>query len=120
MIFIDNLLDFTLYKENNVQLLKNSIAYFKKLDKILFEVDDSSFEFISNDKDIYLKKETSEYIFILDSTKEKAIISLKQENISFDIIIEYINIDISDNLYTIIYKLETDEESTKILIKINN
>ena len=120
MITIKNLLDFTLYKQDNVQLLKNSVAYFKKIDKILFEVDNSTFELIVDNKDVYLKKETSEYIFILDSKKEHALLTLKQENISFDILIEYINIDIKDNIYTIEYKLESDEEKTRIEIKLNN
>ncbi len=120
MISIKNLLDFTLYKQDNVQLLKNSVAYFKKIDKILFEVDESAFELKVDNNDIYLKKETSEYIFILDSNQDNAILTLKQENISFDILIEYINIDIKDNMYTIEYKLESDEDSTKIEILFNN
>ena len=119
MIFINNLLDFTLYKQDNIQILKNSIAYFKKIDKILFEVDDSSFE-IEVNNNIYLKKETSEYIFIIDSNKKQALLTLKQENITFEIIIEYINIDITNEKYTIEYKLESDEQNTKIEIIFNN
>ena len=120
MIFIEKKLDFTLYKQDNVQLLKNNLAYFKKIDKILFEVDDSTFELKVDNNDIYLKKETSEYIFVLDSKKEHALLTLNKENISFDILIEYINIDIKDNIYNIKYKLESDEESTKIEIILNN
>ena len=120
MIFIKNLLDFTLYKQDNIELLKNSVAYFKKIDKILFEVDESNFELKLDESNIYLKKESSEYIFILDSNKEHALLTLKQENISFDILIEYINIEIEDNLYSIKYKLESDEDETKIEIKLYN
>ena len=120
MIYIEKKLNFTLYKQDNIQLLKNSVAYFKKIDKILFEVDESSFEINIKNDDIYLKKETSEHIFILDSTKKEAILTLKQEKISFDILIEYINIDINNNKYIIEYKLESDEESTKIEILFNN
>ena len=118
MIFINNLLDFTLYKQDNIQLLENSVAYFKKIDKILFKVDESSFEIKLDESNVYLKKETSEYIFILDSKKEHALLTLKKENISFDILIEYININNKDNIYTIEYKLESDEENTKIEIKL--
>ncbi len=120
MIFIEKILNFTLYKQDNIQLLKNNVAYFEKIDKILFEVDDSTFELKVDNKDIYLKKETSEHEFILDSKKEHALLTLKQENISFDILIEYINIDIKDNIYTIEYKLESDEDFTKIEIVFNN
>ncbi len=120
MIFINNLLDFTLYKQDNVEFNKNSVAYLKKIDKILFEVDDSTFEIKVDNKNIKLKKETSEYIFILDSNNKNALITLKQENISFDILIEYINISINENKYTIEYKIESDELNTKIEIILHN
>ena len=120
MISIKNLLDFTLFKQDNIELLKNSVAYFKKIDKILFEVDESAFELKIDNKDLYFKKETTGYIFVLDSKLNHALLTLKQENISFDILVEYINIDIKDNIYTIEYKLESDEQKTKIEIKFNN
>ena len=120
MIFINNLLDFTLYKQDNVEIIENGVAYFKKIDKILFEVAQSTFELKVDKDNIELKKETSEYIFILNSNNNTALITLKQENISFDILIEYINISINDNKYTIEYKLESDEQKTKIEIILHN
>ena len=114
MIIIDNKLDFKLYKNNNLKINKNSIAYSKKNDRILFELDNDVFKILMNDESFELEKENEENIFKLSN--DDASIYLKEHDLLLPVIVEDFYINKDDNKYIINYQLETDDEQTTIEI----
>ena len=114
MIIIEKYLNLKLLKNDNLNILQNNVAYSKKFDKILFEIEGSKYSFILNDNFEFIK-EDADTVFYL-SNKE-CYVKLKKENISFDINIEKININKANNTHTINYKLESDEEETTLEIE---
>ncbi|MBR1417132.1 MAG: hypothetical protein IJ572_04870 [Bacilli bacterium] len=107
-------MDFKLYKNNNLKIFKNNIAYFKKHDKILFVADNEHFSISIKNNYLDLEKENDDSIFKLSLNNSS--IKLKKHNITFNILIEDISIKINGNKYIINYKLESDEELTTIEI----
>ena len=106
-----------LYKNNNLIIDKNNIAYSNNFDKILFEIDEDSYYITNNDNLFILNKDTNDYIFNLEiSNDNKCDITLKKENAIFPIMVEEAMINKEDNKITIYYQLETDDESTTIEI----
>ena len=117
VIHIKNKLNMKLYKNNNLIIDKNNIAYSNNFDKILFEIDEDSYYITNNDNLFILNKETNDYVFNLEiSNDNKCDITLKKENAIFPIMVEEAMINKEDNKITIYYQLETDDESTTIEI----
>lgn len=114
MIIIDNKLDFKLYKNNNLKINKNSIAYSKKNDKILFELDNEVFKIMIGKDQFELEKENNDNIFKL--ANNEASIYLKHDDLLLPVIVEDFNLKKENNYYIINYQLETDDEQTTIEI----
>ena len=114
MSIIEKRLDFILYKNNNIKINKNSIAYSKKNDRILFELDDDCFEFLLNDKKLEMKKENIDNIFKI--CNNEASLYLKKENLLLPVKVEDYNINYYEDEFIINYQLETDDEQTTIKI----
>ena len=115
-MYINKTLNFKLYKENNLKIMQNNIAYLEKFDKILFELDGSKFQVILKDNYFELIKEDLESIFTLNNDKSNLLI--KENNMSLDIKLEKLCISNINNKYIIEYKLESDEDLTKIEIEL--
>lgn len=116
MIIIRNTLNFKLLKNNIINIEKNNVAYLKKVDKILFEMDESKYELSISNNNMYFIKESTDSIIKISNNS--SIIYLKEHNVTFDINVEYLKYKIIDNKYIIEYKLESDAENTKIEIII--
>jgi len=114
VVLIDNKLDFKLFKNNNLKINKNGIAYSKKNDRILFELDNNVFKLLMQDGHFELEKESNDNIFKLN--QEKATIYLKEHDLLLPIIVEGFSISNNNNKYIITYQLETDDEHTTIEI----
>ena len=114
MIIIDNTLEFKLYKNNNLKINKNSIAYSKKNDKILFELDSENYSiFLSKDKFNIIKEDS---ISIFRKSNDNASIYLKEYDLQLDLIIEEMFFSNEDSKCIIKYQLDTDDEQTTIEI----
>ena len=121
LIIITTTLNLTLLKNNNVKLIKNNIAYSNYFDKILFEIDGTSYYLIIKDNNLIFHKEDNEYIFDLNiNESSSASLTLKELNQSFDI--DVLNAKfINDNNKKIIeYFLSSDETPTRIEITLEN
>lgn len=114
MIIIDKTLDFKLLKNNNLIIDKNTIAYSKKNDRILFELDDNTFSILIDENQFELEKENDDSIFKIGNNN--ASIYLKEKDLLFPINIEDYKLNIIDNKYVIKYQLESDDEHTTIEI----
>lgn len=104
----------TLYKKDRL---------IKKYDKVKSILMNDNISFIIEDIKTTIKKdkfirENKEYKFELDITKKEATYYLKESNILFDIEVEEIMYIKKINSIILKYKLSSDEESTKIEIKI--
>lgn len=118
MIIINLFLNFNLSKNNVSVLIKNNVAYYKKFDKIMFEIDAMQCYLILRDDYIEFQEENTDYAFKLTLDKvNKCEILLKKENVLFPITIEELNVVTKNNYIEINYKLETDEDLTKIVIE---
>lgn len=115
MIIIEKYLNLKLFKNNDISISKNNVAYSKKFDKILFEIEGNKYSLILND-DIEFIKEDNETLFYL--SKKECYVTLKNENLSFDINIEKISHDSNNNIHSIKYKLESDNDETTLEIEL--
>ena len=119
MILIKPSLNIRLLKSNNIQLEKNNVAYSDDFDKILFEIDKTSFYFSKKDNQVIFHKEDDESTFdLILGNKTDCQILLKEYNKTF-----YINVLKSsyknvNNTHIINYQLESDEEETTIEINL--
>ena len=112
-------LNFKLYKNNSLIISKNNVAYFKNFDKILFGIDKSKFFLILKENNIILEKEDEESIFHIElGSENNCNITLKNENVTFDIKIEKQSLKIYQKKVILEYLLETDDENTKIEIDL--
>lgn len=119
MILITPLLNIKLLKNNNVKLEKNNVAYSDYFDKILFEIDKTSFYFLPKEKEIIFHKEDAESIFdILIGNQSNCQLTLKEYNKTFIINIIKSSYKKINNKHIINYQLESDEEDTTIEINI--
>ena len=119
MISIENTLTFKLFKNNNLKNIQNNVAYSKNFDKIVFELDSNVFNLTLNTDFIDFLKEDESSIFYL-STKDNLITSyvlLKEVNARFDIDVEFYSIDYKNNKYILEYKLQTDDDKTRLEIE---
>ena len=115
VIHIKNSLNMKLYKNNNLVLDKNNIAYSNNSDKILFEIDKYPHYLIINNDGITFQRETEDYLFYLEiNNNNKCSITLKKEQATFPINVEEAIISKEDNKLTINYQLESDDEFTTI------
>ena len=118
-MIIAKLLNFRLLKDNIVKIDENNIAYYKKFDKIVFEIAKEKYYFKCDDKSLEFQKDNDESIFNINIGKSKrSSICLKENNLLFPIKIIYSNIITNNNKYIIEYLLESDDTKTKIEIEL--
>jgi hypothetical protein len=65
----------------------------------------------------YFKRENDEYIFLLDIKNKTCTVTLKKENIKFDIQVELCELTQNLDKITLEYLIETDDSRNKIIIK---
>ena len=111
-----NLLNINLKNGNISQINKNNIAYSSNFDKILFELDNASYE-IKLANDFYLKKEDAEAIFIL--TKDKASYYLKEVAKELNIKVLFSSYQTKNNKHIITYQLESLEDINTLEIEMS-
>lgn len=111
-----NLLNINLKNGNILQINKNNIAYSSNFDKILFELDNASYE-IKLANDFYLKKEDAEAIFIL--TKDKASYYLKEVAKELNIKVLFSSYQTKNNKHIITYQLESLEDINTLEIEMS-
>lgn len=117
MIFISKTLDFKLYKNNNLKIFKNNIAYLKNFDKILFELDKNSYSISNKENIITFIKEDAESIFKLElGSIDNCSLLLKELKQEFPIKVEKKDYIIDEKKIKINYKIESDEEETTLEI----
>ena len=80
----------------------------------MFELDEEAFEILLLEEDLKLEKKNKNAI--LNINKDEATIKLIEYNIELPLKVEYFDTKCSDNLININYKLESDDELTKINI----
>ena len=119
MILIKPSLNIRLLKSNNIQLEKNNVAYSDDFDKILFEIDKSSFSLSENDNNIIFHKEDQESSFDLCiGNQVDCQLLLKEYNQTFNIKVLKSSYKKTNNMHIINYQLESDEEETTIEMDI--
>ena len=99
--------------------MQNNVAYSKNFDKIVFELNSNVFNILLNEDFIDFQKEDESSIFYL-STKDNNVTSyviLKEVNARFDIDVEFYSIVYKNNKYILEYKLQTDDEKTRLEIE---
>ena len=106
--------DFKLYKNNNLIINENGIAYSKKDDRILFELGEDHFNILIDNVDFELSKENSENIFVVKNNEST--LYFKEKDLMIPIIVESFEYYRENNKYIIKYQLETDDEQTTIEI----
>ena len=116
-MIIVKLLDLKLYKNNNLKILKNNLAYLKNFDKIEFGIEEEQFVIIKKNNIISFIKENEDSVFnLIINNSAKAHILLKQNNLKFDINVDKFNYEYNDELIKLEYRLESDNEDTLIEI----
>lgn len=103
----------TLYK-NNRNIYEQE---FNNENQALYEFNMLDFKTILDIKQETFIRENNEYKFFLDIKNKACLITLKQENLTFDILVEEVNLLVLNNKIVLEYFIETDEERTKIIIK---
>lgn len=103
-----------MYKNNILKINKNDIAYSKKSDKILFELDKDLFTIFIKKDEFEIIKENSDSIFSINNKKSS--LYLKSQDLLLPIKIIFSNIITNIDKYTINYQIETDDEPTSIEI----
>ena len=106
--------DFRLYKNGNIVINENNLAYSKKDDRILFELGDDYFSILIDNDNFELSKENSENIFVVKNNESS--LYLKENDLMIPIMVELFEYYKESNKYTIKYQLETDDEQTTIEI----
>lgn len=101
-----------LYKDNELtQEYKNINSIYNET--ISFNIDNTHTK-ITNTNFI---RENDEYIFNIDLIQKEAYYILKEKNIKLDIEVYESSINRKEEIIEIIYKIETEEPVTKILIE---
>lgn len=119
MILIKSSLNIRLLKQGNLKLEKNNVAYSNYFDKILFEIDKSSFSFSENDNNVIFHKEDEESSFdLFIGNQVDCQLLLKEYNQTFNIKVLKSSYKKINNMHIINYQLESDEEETTIEINI--
>lgn len=114
MIIIRKKLNFELYKDSTLTIEKKGIEYSRNNDKILFELDEEVFEILLLEEDLKFEKKNKNAI--LNINKNEATIKLNDYNFELPLKVEYFDTKFSDNVISINYKLESDDELTRINI----
>lgn len=97
-----------IYKED----LKNKLKSSKKLEFTMLDFETT----IDLEEGTFLR-ENEEYIFFLNLKNKNCMVELKQESISFDVMVEEANLEILNDKIVLEYFIETDEARNKIVIK---
>lgn len=106
----------TLYK-NNQEIFKDKYLNKDKNQNII------SFEFLDystllNIEEETLIRENAEYKFFLDIKNKECMITLKNENIEFDVEVEFCELNIKNNKIILEYMIETDDTKNRLEIEM--
>lgn len=104
-------INFKLEKNNETIIDKKNINCIENFNKITFVIDDIKYSY---DKNIF-NKETDEDIVSLDLKNNICKITLKPQNISLNLNINVIENKKIDNIISIKYKIETEENIVNII-----
>ena len=114
---IVKLLDLKLYKNDNLKIFKNNIAYLQNFDKIVFVVEEEKFVIEKKDDNLQFIKENKDSKFLLTIGKNnESIILLKEPYLEYKVKVEQCNYEYKDKKIIIEYKLESDEDKTLVEI----
>ena len=114
---IVKLLDLKLYKNDNLKIFKNNIAYLQNFDKIVFVVEEEKFIIEKiNDNLQFIKENIDSKFLLVIGKKAESIILLKEPYLEYKVKVEHCNYEYKDKKIIIEYKLESDEEKTLIEI----
>lgn len=102
-----------LYKERRLDKVYQGIKAIKKDSEYIFSLDGVKTTLNEN----LFVRENNEYKFELNIKEKKALYLLKEKNISFDIEVEKIEYKIEKEVIILEYKISSDEEKFKIVIK---
>ena len=105
------LINFKLKKNKENIIEKTNINCIERLNKITFVIDGIKYSY---DNNIFIK-ETDEDIISLDLKNNICKITLKTQNISLNLNINVIENKKVDNIITIKYKIETEENIVNII-----
>ena len=105
------LINFKLEKNEETIIEKNNINCIERLNKITFVIDGIKYSY---DNNIFIK-ETEEDIVSLDLKNNICKITLKPQNMSLNLNINVIENKKIDNIISIKYKIETEENIVNII-----
>ena len=104
-------INFKLEKNNKTIIDKKNINCIENFNKITFVIDDIKYSYDNN----IFNKETDEDIVSLDLKNNICKITLKPQNISLNLNINVIENKKTDNIISIKYKIETEENIVNII-----
>lgn len=105
------LINFKLEKNEEIIIDKTNIKCIEQFNKITFVIDGIKYSY---DNNIFIK-ETEEDIITLDLKNNTCKITLKPQNISLNLNINVIENKKIDNIISIKYKIETEENIINII-----
>ena len=105
------LINFKLEKNNETIIDKKNINCIENFNKITFVIDDIKYSYDNN----IFNKETDEDIVSLDLKNDICKITLKPQNMSLNLNINVIENKKIDNIISIKYKIETEENIVNII-----
>lgn len=105
------LINFKLEKNEEIVIKKNNINCIDQPNKITFVIDGIKYSYDNNN----FIKETKEEIILLDFKKNICKITLKSHNISLNLNINVIKNKKIDNIISIKYKIETEQNILNII-----
>lgn len=121
MFFIKILVKGYLKNESDDSILLIDTRGIKYKNKLNFKVDGYKYQLILNDNELKLMYENEEMknllLFSL-KTITKAIIYVKKENITFELSIKTLNLNISKDLITVRYIIMDNEEKYELKIEL--
>lgn len=105
-----------LYEKNKIIKKYNNIRAIIQDNKIIFYTD--NIKNILSDE--YYTRENNEYLFYLDIKNKESKLTLKEHNNTFNIEVTKTKYKKNDNIISLEYKIESNEEELKIVIEIMN
>lgn len=107
-----------IFKSNCEILFDKEISYSKENDYYVFMLDEWIFRFCQKDTFIHFIKESKTDVFEIkkENNTVYSLITLKDENISFEVKILDFEYNFSEGKYIINYNIESDEDCLKTII----
>ena len=106
-----NKINFKLEKNGETIIKEENINCINQNNKITFIINDIKYIYDNN----IFTRETKEEIIALDLINDNCLIKLKKENIDLNLKIEVIENKKQDNIISIKYKIETEENIVNII-----